>query len=192
MDLSLPANPRPTTQTGGHMAAIDPNAPAATTPRKARELLPAGPYMVSIKWAEKTVSNKGTPRITFTYEVVAGDHKGKTVREDAYLTEGSIWKVQTLAKAAGVKKAFDPDNNRELIDTFVGKQLKIVLSVDDSRPDGQEDRKISAFESLDPEIKRVMDAERKARFGGNTGGNASASSTRTGPIAVESDDEVPF
>lgn len=79
-----------------------------------------------------------------------------------------------------------------MIDTFVGKQLKIVLSVDDSRPDGQEDRKISAFESLDPEIKRVMDAERKARFGGNTGGNASASSTRTGPIAVESDDEVPF
>ena len=170
------------------MAAIDPNAPAAASPRKARELLPPGPYMVSVKWAEKTQSNKGTPRITFTYEVVAGDHKGKTYREDAYLTEGSIWKVQTLAKAAGIKKAFDPDNNRELIDTFVGKQLKLVLSVDDSRPDGQDDRKISAFESLDPEIKRVMDAERKARFGGNT----NTSSTRTGPIPVESDDEVPF
>jgi len=173
------------------MAAIDPNAPAATTPRKPRDLLAVGPYMVSIKWAEKTLSNKGTPRITFTYEVVAGDHKGKTHREDAYLTEGSIWKVQTLAKAAGVKKAFDPDNNRELIDTFVGKQLKIVLSVDDSRPDGQEDRKISAFESLDPEIKRVMDAERKARLGGGSA-TASASSTRTGPIAVGTDDEIPF
>ena len=174
------------------MAAIDPNAPAATAPRKARELLPAGPYMVSIKWAEKTVSNKGTPRITFTYEVVAGDHKGKSIQEDAYLTEGSKWKVQTLAKAAGVKKAFDPDNNRELIDTFVGKQLKIVLSKDDSRPDGQEDRKISAFESLDPEIKRVMDAERKARLGGGSSVGTSASSTRTGPISVETDDEVPF
>lgn len=175
------------------MAAIDPNAPAPTTPRKPRELLPIGPYLTSIKWAEKTISNKGTPRITFTYEVIAGDHKGKTHREDAYLTEGSIWKVQTLAKAAGVKKAFDPDNNRELIDTFVGKQLKIVLALDDSRPDGQEDRKISAFESLDPEIKRVMDAERKARFGGNTGAVASAPSTRTGPISVETDDDgLPF
>lgn len=176
------------------MAAIDPNAPAATTPRKPRELLAAGPYMVSIKWAEKTLSNKGTPRITFTYEVVAGDHKGKTHREDAYLTAGSMWKVQTLAKAAGVKKAFDPDNNRELLDTFIGKQLKIVLALDDSRPDGQEDRKISAFESLDPEIKRVMDAERKARFGGSGGTTTAAAAPRTGVIAVEneSEDEVPF
>lgn len=190
MDFSLPATPNPRQE--ATMAAIDPNATAATTPRKARELLPAGPYMVSIKWAEKTVSNKGTPRITFTYEVIAGDHKGKTHREDAYLTEGSIWKVQTLAKAAGVKKAFDPDNARDLIDSFVGKQLKIVLSVDDSRPDGQEDRKISAFDSFDPEVKKAMDAERKARFGGSAGGNASASSTRTGPIAVDSEDEIPF
>jgi len=150
--------------------------------------------MVSIKWAEKTHSNKGTPRITFTYDVIAGDHKGKTHREDAYLTEGSKWKVQTLAKAAGVKKAFDPDNNRELLDTFLGKQLKIVLALDDSRPDGQEDRKISAFESLDPEIKKVMDAERKARFGGSGGTNTAAAAPRTGVIAVESEseDEVPF
>jgi len=176
------------------MAAIDPNAPAAVTPRKTRELLAVGPYLVSIKWAEKSISNKGTPRITFTYEVVAGDHKGKTHREDAYLTEGSKWKVQTLAKAAGVKKAFDPDNNRELLDTFLGKQLKIVLALDDSRPDGQEDRKISAFESLDPEIKKVMDAERKARFGGSGGATATAAAPRTGVIAVESEseDEVPF
>lgn len=176
------------------MAAIDPNAPAAATPRKARELLPAGPYMMSIKWAEKSLSNKGTPRITFTYEVIAGDHKGKTHREDAYLTEGSIWKVQTLAKAAGVKKAFDPDIARDLIDTFVGKQLKIVLSVDDSRPDGQEDRKISAFESLDPEIKKVMDAERKARFGGSGGATVTSTAARVGVVSVESqsEDEVPF
>lgn len=169
------------------MAAIDPNAPAST-PRPTKALTPTGPYLVSIKWAEKTLSNKGTPRITFTYEIVAGDHKGKTYKEDAYLTAGSLWKVQTLAKAAGVKKAFDPDNNRELLDCFVGKQLKIVLSEDnwtDNTGAEREGRKISVFESLDPEIKRQMDAERKARFGDKGGAPANGTSARN-------EDEVPF
>jgi hypothetical protein len=169
------------------MAAIDPNAPAST-PRPTKALLPTGPYLVSIKWAEKTLSNKGTPRIAFQYEIVAGEHKGKVYREDAYLTSGSLWKVQTLAKAAGVKRAFDPDNGRDLLDAFVGKQLKIVISEDnwtDNTGAEREGRKISVFESLDPEVKRQMDAERQARFGGKGTGPAAGTSARN-------DDEVPF
>lgn len=169
------------------MAAIDPNAPAST-PRPTKALLPTGPYLVSIKWAEKTLSNKGTPRISFQYEIVAGEHKGKVYREDAYLTSGSLWKVQTLAKAAGVKRAFDPDNGRDLLDAFVGKQLKIVISEDnwtDNNGAEREGRKISVFESLDPEVKRQMDAERQARFGGKGTGPSAGTSARN-------DDEVPF
>jgi hypothetical protein len=169
------------------MAAIDPNAPAST-PRPTKALIPVGPYLVSVKWVEKTLSNKGTPRLSFQYEIVAGEHKGKIYREDAYLTAGSLWKVQTLAKAAGVKRAFDPDDGRDLLDAFVGKQLKIVLSEDnwtDNTGSEREGRKISVFESLDPEVKRQMDAERQARFGGKGNGPAAGTSQRddeTGPF----------
>lgn len=172
------------------MAAIDPNAPPST-PRPTKPLISTGPYLVSIKWAEKTLSQKDTPRITFTYEIVAGEHKGKTYKEDAYLTAGSLWKVQTIAKAAGVKRAFDPDNGRDLLDAFVGKQLKIVISEDnwtDASGTEREGRKISVFESLDPEIKKQMDAERQARFGGKGTGPAAGNAPRN----MAAEDEVPF
>jgi len=169
------------------MAAIDPNAPSAA-PRKAAELLPTGPYLCSIKWAEKTVSNKGSERVTFTFEIVAGDHKGKSHREDCYLSAGAVFKIQTLAKAAGVKKAFDPDKSKELIDLFVGKQLKIVLAADnwtDATGAERETRKVSVFESLDPDTKKAMDAERQARF-------PKTGSSSVGAPAVTTDEEIPF
>lgn len=172
------------------MAVVDPNAPAAA-PRKPREFLPIGPYLVEIAWAEKTLSNKGTPRVTFTFTISAGGQSGKSYREDVYLTDGSLWKIQTLARAAGVKKAFDADNNSELIDVFVGKKLKIVLGEDnwtDNAGVEQDGRKIALFESLDPETKRAMDAERKARFG-DKGGAAAPASTGSTRIAPQGADE---
>ena len=41
-----------------------------------------------------------------------------------------------------------------------------MLSVDTSNPSGVEGRSISQTDSMDPAIKKVMDAERAARFGG--------------------------
>jgi hypothetical protein len=167
------------------MAAIDPNAKSAAPPRATAALLPPGPYLVGVKWVEKTMSSTNKDRLTFTFEVLAGEHKGKTVREDCYLTAGAVYKVKLIAQALGITSAFDPDNAKGLISTFVGtgKELKIVLSVDTSNPSGVEGRSISQTDSMDPAIKKVMDAERAARFGGAK--KPAAAAAPAGPSSVK-------
>jgi hypothetical protein len=174
------------------MTAIDPNEKSPTTPRTVASLLPPGPYLVGVKWIEKTMSSTNKERLTVTFEVLAGEHKGKTVREDCYLTPNSLFKIKDIAKALGITSKIDPDDAKGLITTFVGngKELKIMLAVDTSNPNGTEGRKITQVDSMDPAIKKVMDAERAARFGG-----AKSQKPATGATQAEGDDKdgnLPF
>lgn len=176
------------------MAIIDPNAKSPAAPRAVVALLPPGPYLVGVKWVEKTMSSTNKDRLTFTFEVLAGEHKGKTVREDCYLSENALFKVKEIAQALGITTGFDPDNAKGLITTFVGtgKELKIVLAVDNSNPNGTEGRKISQTDSMDPAIKKVMDAERAARFGGKGKGGKAAAAPVTGAAEGATEGDLPF
>lgn len=176
------------------MAAIDPNAKSPTPARTAAALLPPGPYLVSVKWVEKTMSTTNKERLTFTFEVSAGEHKGKTVREDCYLSANALFKVKSIAQALGITTAFDPDDAKGLITTFVGtgKELKIVLAVDTSNPSGVEGRSISQIDSMDANIKKVMDAERAARFGGAKAGAKAAPASVPADSGASEGGDLPF
>lgn len=177
------------------------NAPSS--PRKTVELLPTGSYLVEIDWAERTLSNRGSPRVTFKFKITNGPHAGRTFREDIYTTPNAIWKLKLLARAVALPAGTPLKSPKDLLDAFQGKQLKIVLSKDeytDNEGAKREARKISVFESLDPKVRAEMDAERKARLGGGGGGSSSGGSSGGSsrrPSApsnddVPEDDDIPF
>lgn len=98
----------------------------AQAPVKTRELCPEGDYLLQIAWVEKTLSQKGMPRLSFRFKVAAGTLVGKTVFEDCYLTENAMWKVANLAALCGYGEndEIDPDDASDLINKFQGKTFK--------------------------------------------------------------------
>lgn len=178
------------------------NAPSS--PRRTVELLPTGSYLVEIDWAERTLSNRGTQRVTFKFKITSGVNEGRTFREDIYTTPNAIWKLKLLARAVALPPGTPLKTPKDLLDAFQGKQLKVVLSKDeytDAEGAKREARKISVFESLDPKVRAEMDAERKARLGGGGGGGSASGgggggsasgSRRPTPDNVVEDDDIPF
>lgn len=169
------------------------NAPSS--PRKTVELLPTGSYLVEIDWAERTLSNRGTQRVTFKFKITNGPNAGRTFREDIYTTPNAIWKLKLLARAVALPAGTPLKSPKDLLDAFQGKQLKIVLSKDeytDNEGAKREARKISVFESLDPKVRAEMDAERKARLGGggSSGGGSSGGGSGRRPSAPSNDDDI--
>ena len=95
-------------------------------PTRVRELLPEGDYLLEVKWAEKGVSQNGKARLSFKFEVAAGDSKGKKAFEDCYLTDAAVWKVQNLAALCGIPEdqEIDPNDPKDLINKFQGKTFR--------------------------------------------------------------------
>jgi hypothetical protein len=118
-----------------------------------RSLLPTGRYLTDIEHVEKTLSNSGKERLSFTFRVVAGPHEGRKMFDDVYLTESALWKLDALSEAIGLEKgtASKPNDPAALINTFGGKRLFVTLSADEYEKDGQtrEGRKITAYDTTE-------------------------------------------
>ena len=158
-----------------------------------RKLFPTGKTLIRVSWAEKTVSGTGNERITLTYEGQVGESKGQKIRDDLYYDLGQAqWKVALVTESLGVAE-FDPDDPKDLISTFVGKEMAITVSEDDyTDRDGEAriGRKISSYESLDAKVAAKQREERNKRLGGSS--RADRASASAAPSAGESSEEIPF
>ena len=162
-----------------------------TAPVGGRKLFPTGKTLVRVSWAEKTVSGTGNERLTLTYEGQVGEAKGQKIRDDLYYDlPQSQWKVALVTESLGVSE-FDPDDPKDLINSFVGKEMTITVSEDEyTDRDGEAriGRKITAYESLDAKVAAKQREERNKRLGGSSRADRSATSAPT----AESDTEIPF
>lgn len=97
----------------------------AQVPQKKRDLLPPGDYLLAIKWVEKTMAKNGSPRLSFRFQVAAGQFKDRYVFEDCYLTEAAQWKVSNLMALVGLEGVeVDPNDPVDLIEKFQDKKFK--------------------------------------------------------------------
>jgi hypothetical protein len=159
-----------------------------------RPQIPVGKYLTSIESVEKTISPKsGSERLSFAFRITSGDPSlvGRKLYEDFYLTEGALWKLFDLTEAIGMAEGseIEDDDPAALMNTFSGKAVWVVVSADDyTDKDGnqREGRKLSRFDSTDPQVRAKQDAKRRQQFGGNT---ASEAATDAGSSEGE---EVPF
>ena len=152
---------------------------------RSKNLIPAGKYLFTVKHAEKTLSNKGTPRISFRCEVAAGEAKGKAHTEDCYLTDEAIWKLQDFSKACGVTGEIDTDDPAALIDAYCGKQLFIVLIHDSYKDKDGADQvgvKSTAYDSTEAKAPK----DRKQRPA------QAAGQTDETPATEAGGEEIPF
>jgi len=124
-------------------------------------------YIFEIANVAKTLSPKGKPRLSFRFKVVGGgpivekedgervpEALGRSIFEDAYLTDDAMWKIEAIAEAAGVPEGteFDPDDAVSLLNTFKGRKLRAsVIANDYVNRDGAtvEGRRVTNFASLD-------------------------------------------
>jgi len=176
------------------MGDFDPTAHASNPTTPDRRLFPTGPSLVEVAWAEKTVSNNGKERLTFRLKAVAGSHTDENITVDCYLTPDAAWKLASLSLSCGVTEKFDPDNQSDLLKLFVGKQMKITVAPDlYTNRDGMEvmGRKISTFQSLDPEVARKQMAERNAAIDKARNNGSSNAPIPTATVAGEGE-EIPF
>ncbi len=98
------------------------------SPKKKREILPVGTYLMNVDFVERALSRqKGTPYLGFTYVVAAGPSKGKRLYDNAYLLDSTIWKIEAIVKALGIREEFDTDDQSDLLEKFCGKQM--IVSV---------------------------------------------------------------
>ena len=125
-------------------------------------------YIFEIVNAEKTLSSrKGSPRVTFRFKVVGGGPMiedgegnmvpkflGRSIFEDAYLSDDALWKFEAIAECSGIKPGteIDPDNPVSLLNSFKGRRLRAAV-IDDNwtNNDGIEKqrRRVTGFASLD-------------------------------------------
>ena len=153
-----------------------------------KPLFPVGPHLVTVQWAEKTISAKGSERITFKLACEVGSAAGMSISDDCYLSEAAAWKLASFALSAGVSEAFSTDDPQALLETFVGKKMKIVVREDEyTNKDGHlvQGRKIVAYESIDPKVKAQQRAATQARFNASRANGMSA-------LPEQQDENIPF
>lgn len=132
--------------------------PGKTLPKSqgGKDLIPAGKYLVAINHVEKQLAATGNARLSWRFKIAAGPHENRIIFDDTYLTEDALWKVQSLAAAAGLKEeqTFNPDDAKELIKLFVGKELFITTAVDEYTKDGvkRETRKVTGYDSTEAKV----------------------------------------
>lgn len=157
-----------------------------------RKLLPTGKYLCAVQWVEKSMAAKsGKARLRWEFNILVGENKGKSIYDDTYLTEESLWRVENLVEALGFPEGFefDPDEPEELLNTFVGKKVKIrldkeeyVAQVGPNAGKTVENRKVGTFDAIDPEVAQRLAAKRRARFG-----DTSAADTEADDVEDEDD-----
>lgn len=93
--------------------------------------LPTGWHDVLVKKYKCFTAKTGTPGVEFTF----ADREGLTSRASLYLTEKSLWKLATLAKACGFGKedcrAYDADNPQSH-QKLVGCKLRVYVDLQEN------------------------------------------------------------
>jgi len=90
-----------------------------------------GSYQATVSKAVAKKSTTGNPMITLDFTVrkdIEQPHGGDSVRFDnLVLTEASMWKVQTYAKAMGLPDGMEVDTPEELASIMLGCNVEIEV-----------------------------------------------------------------
>lgn len=99
--------------------------------------LPAGWYAARIDNAARTQSRNGSPLVKIVFAVEAGDHAGRLVFGDYYLTEAarerSMRDIRNLVEDIGFQYDGSDDDLCDEIVSIVGRQIDIKVAVEPAR-----------------------------------------------------------
>lgn len=136
-----------------------------------------GVYQAEVSKAQVKQSSNGNPMIELTFKIrkdVEQPHGGRNVFDRLVLTEGSMWKVQSYAKALGLPDGLEVETYEELA-TYL-KDRKAEITVGEREYEGKTYAQVN-------KIEPAFDAE-------DSGASEDPFSTNGG-IDL-SDDDLPF
>jgi hypothetical protein len=94
--------------------------------------LPPGDYAAKCVKAELGKSKeKKTPGILCVYQITQGKHKGKKLRDDLWLTEGSLWRTRQTLEAMGIRVP----SKKVKIDVTKMKNKELAITLEDDEYD---------------------------------------------------------
>jgi len=114
----------------------------------------AGEYMLAGRLLKRDKSRKGKEFFLIRFEVLGGQHKGKSMQQRIYLNDESLWKLGNWCESMQQREAFDLDCNRESYLALCNRPFmaKVELS---SGGDGKRYADIRSF------YKRVTERQQK-------------------------------
>ena len=157
---------------------------------------------------------KRTPGLKVRFVVLDGEHAGKCVDRDYWLTENALGQLADLALAKGHEEPFDPEDDDDIAKAIMGKAVEIKTKTRRyNDKDGNE--KVAADVDFTNKCKRRAkdQAEKKLWSGvlktaqeqfqgyldwradhprGEGGGGGSGEDRSSGGAASSADDDVPF
>lgn len=117
--------------------------------------LPAGEYAARILSGELFTSKKGTPGYKLTFEVAAGDHEGRRVWHDVWLTPAALpMTIRDLGKI-GITDLAQLDNP---LPAVLLCRLKLSLRRDD---DGNDFNRVRSFDVIGVEQEPFAPADQE-------------------------------
>ncbi|OMC87436.1 hypothetical protein BK128_08395 [Viridibacillus sp. FSL H7-0596] len=95
------------------------------------ELIAQGDYEVTVINYETKKANSGNNCITVDYEIrsdVPQNHQGQKILYDNFtITDNAMWRLQSIAKAAGFPHGMEFKSYKEWADTLLNKNLVITV-----------------------------------------------------------------
>lgn len=89
-----------------------------------------GTYQATVSKAQVKKSSNGNPMIELTFQVrkdIEQPHGGQNVFDRLVLTEKSMWKVQTYAKAMGLPDGMEVDTYEELATLMKDRNIEVEV-----------------------------------------------------------------
>lgn len=111
------------------------------------ELIQPGDYEVTVINYEMGKSSNGNNKITVDYEIrsdVPQPHQGQKILYDNFtITPNAMWRLQSVAKAAGFPDGMEFNSYKEWANTLLNKNL--VVTVDHREYNGNKYPQVKGF-----------------------------------------------
>ena len=147
--------------------------------------LPAGEYLLAMKWFERRTSKAGGPYLRAKYVVCYGPRSGAEFFSNVSIDvskPGAAGRLGVYCAAVGIDKPFDLADDGALRRAFLGKPFKAKVSVRSSN--GYTNHDIERYSpTVSPAERRVMDNWVLDQQESEAMGDAKAQSD---------DDDIPF
>lgn len=95
------------------------------------ELIAPGDYEVTVINYEMGKASTGNNKITVDYEIrsdVPQNHQGQKILYDNFtITDNAMWRLQSIAKAAGFPDGMEFNSYKEWADTLLNKNLVVTV-----------------------------------------------------------------
>lgn len=155
--------------------------------------IPAGEYLLAMRWFERRTAKSGAAYLRAKYEVIHGPRSGQTFFANVSLDvskAGVAGRLSVYCAAIGQDRPFDLNSDEAVKRAFLGKPFKAKVSVRESNGYTNTDLE-RCFAQVSPAERRTMDAwvldQQEAEAMGD-----SRPTQKRGTSQQRDDDDIPF